>query len=206
MDQFRDLENRMYSKLPNLVLGFHGCSKQVWEKVIGQAYPLEESKNDYDWLGNVTYFWESSCERAWEWANNKYNEDGAVIGAVLDLGHCLNLTDYASSEILRIGYELLKEDFENAGEALPMNIKGRKSSDFLLRKLDCAVIERIHQYNIDTNIMPYDSVRGIFTEGNLAYPGACIYEKTHVQICIRNPNCIKGFFSPLRINENFNLP
>jgi hypothetical protein len=32
-------------------------------------------------------------------------------------------------------------------------------------------------------------------EGGPAFEGAGIYEKSYVQICIRNPDCIKGFFN-----------
>jgi hypothetical protein len=42
----------------------------------------------------------------------------------------------------------------------------------------------------------FDSTRGAFIEGGPIYEGAGIYEKTHIQICIRNLNCIKGFFLP----------
>lgn len=42
----------------------------------------------------------------------------------------------------------------------------------------------------------FDSTRGVFTEGGPVFPGAGILEKSHIQICIRNPNCIKGFFLP----------
>ena len=41
---------------------------------------------------------------------------------------------------------------------------------------------------------PFDSVRAAFFEGLPIYPGASFYEKTHIQICIINPECIKGFF------------
>jgi hypothetical protein len=47
-----------------------------------------------------------------------------------------------------------------------------------------------------SNIKVFDSTRGVFTEGGLAYAGAGIYAKSHIQICIRNFNCIKGFFIP----------
>lgn len=42
----------------------------------------------------------------------------------------------------------------------------------------------------------FDSVRAAFIEGDKIYPGAGFNEKTHLQICILNPNCIKGFFKP----------
>ena len=47
----------MYTKLPNLVLGFHGCrKKEVFEKVLSGEEPLNPSTNSYDWLGNGIYF------------------------------------------------------------------------------------------------------------------------------------------------------
>lgn len=41
---------------------------------------------------------------------------------------------------------------------------------------------------------PFDTVKGIFTEGEPAYENAGFAEKTHVQICVRNQDCIKGVF------------
>lgn len=42
----------------------------------------------------------------------------------------------------------------------------------------------------------FDSVRGVFIEGGPAFEGSGIFEKSHIQICVRNPNCIPGFFRP----------
>jgi hypothetical protein len=42
----------------------------------------------------------------------------------------------------------------------------------------------------------FDSTRGVFTEGGPVFEGAGLFEKSHIQICIRNPNCILGFFLP----------
>lgn len=54
----------MYSKLPNLVLGFHGCDEGTFDKVVRHGSELRPSTNDYDWLGNGVYFWEQNLERA----------------------------------------------------------------------------------------------------------------------------------------------
>lgn len=203
----------MYSNLPNLILGFHGCDETTYQNVIHNNEPLRPSQNTYDWLGNGIYFWEQNCARAWDWANQHYPETPAVIGAAIDLGYCLNLTDYASKDVLRMGYELLVNRVNRLHEKMPENIQGKSRTDVLLRKLDCAVIEQLHQYNEDASNndekihkRSYDSVRGIFTEGEPVYLGACLLEKTHVQICVRNPNCIKGYFSPLTADPNFIIP
>jgi len=116
--------NEMYSKLPNLVLGFHGCHKKVFDSVIKDGQHLKRSENNYDWLGNGIYFWENSYERAYDWAKARYNDDASVVGAVIDLGYCLNLTDYHSSDILRIGYNLLKINSAKSERRIPENKNG----------------------------------------------------------------------------------
>lgn len=49
-------------------------------------------------------------------------------------------------------------------------------------------------------IAPFDSARGLFSEGKRIYPDAGFKAKTHVQICVRNPSCIKGYFVPPEAN------
>ena len=195
----------MYEKLPNLVLGFHGCNQEIYEKVLYKQEELQVSANKYDWLGNVIYFWENSYQRAYDWAKQKYDHP-AVLGAVIDLGRCLNLTDYHASDILKRGYDILELKCEMTGNELPKNKKGRSKTDFLLRDLDCAVIQQIHEYHRFVKIPGYDSVRGVFEEGKEVYPGAALREKTHIQLCIINPNCIKGFFSPRKENSEYSMP
>lgn len=196
----------MYTKLPNLVIGFHGCSLETYKNVIEEGQPLKSSFNEYDWLGNGIYFWEQNYQRAYEWATSRYKEKAAVIGAVIDLGYCLNLTDSSSTKTLRQGYELLKLRCEIVGMNLPQNIPSTKTKDILLRNLDCAVIQQIHDYNKTEKNNDFDSVRGVFTEGESVYPGGEFLEKTHIQICVCNPNCIKGYFTPLVPNRDYSMP
>lgn len=198
----------MYSKLPNLVIGFHGCDESVLEEVVKQGSHLQPSQNDYDWLGSGVYFWEQNYERALLWAQQKAQwgraEKPAVIGAVIDLGRCLNLTDSRYIDLLEKEYHLLKEDFGLLGKELPAN-EG-KTADKLLRKLDCAVIEHLHTRLSENGYDPFDSARGLFSEGVPIYEGAGFKTKTHVQICVRNPNCIKGYFSPLEQAAGWAIP
>ena len=103
----------MYSILPNLVLAFHGCDEDTYQKVLYNHENLLPSNNAYDWLGNGIYFWEDSVDRAKQWAESaceRYNKKHpdepakkpAVIGAVVSLGNCLNLTDYKISVIIAL--------------------------------------------------------------------------------------------------------
>lgn len=206
----------MYSILPNLVLGFHGCDEETYRKVLYDHERLMPSNNSYDWLGNGVYFWEDSVERAQQWAaasceryNQKHLQEKpkkpAVIGAVISLGNCLNLTDYKSGDILKNGYEILKYELELNGKKMPENRNVKSNTDLLYRDLDCAVIQRIHQYNREKKQRGFDSVRGIFLEGNPVYKNSGILEKTHVQLCVVNPNCIKGYFRPLIPDENWSI-
>ena len=43
----------------------------------------------------------------------------------------------------------------------------------------------------------YDTVRGAFWEGEPLYPSAGFKRKNHVQLCVRRPDCIKGYFRVL---------
>lgn len=96
---------------------------------------------------------------------------------------------------------------KNTDHKIPVNRTVHNSSDILIRELDCAVIENVHKTRKEENLQAFDSVHGVFVEGNELYPGAGFNEKNHIQICIRNPNCIKGLFVPrkeLSSEEVFN--
>jgi hypothetical protein len=205
----------LYSPLPSFVLGFHGCDAAVCEKILNAKDKLKPSNNDYDWLGNGIYFWENDPQRAMWYADflqkhpkraKAIIEKPAVIGAIIDVGHCLNLIEAKSLDIVKTAYELFKSTQEMAGLPLPENKPIGDEQDLLLRKLDCAVIETIHAYNKEKGHPGYDSVRGVFWEGNELYPNAGFKERNHIQICVRNVNCIKGYFTPLDADAGFPVP
>jgi len=205
----------MYTRRSGLILGFHGCDKSIVDKVISGETTLKLSENKYDWLGHGIYFWEHSPARALEFAEKlKKNpqqaknpiKDPAVIGAVIDLGMCLDLLDYGNLKLVKAGYDSLNEIYKIAGRpGLPMNRSPKNSKERLLRELDCAVMETVHLEMKQAGKPPFDSVRGVFSEGEELYPDAGFNEKDHIQICIRNPNCIKGYFHPLLENGRFPL-
>ena len=205
----------MYSKSTNLVLGFHGCDKSIVEAVI-HGEEMIPSKKDYDWLGHGVYFWENDPRRAYEWAIESSKRktssvnNPAVLGAVIDLGRCLDLSCRDNIEMLRAAYEKAKNFYDGKGLPLPQNENIKGNDDWIKRYLDCVIIETIHssaEETSDVSSFPrFDSVKCMFTEGNSIYPGSGFKEKTHTQICIINPNCIKGCFIPREINPQFPLP
>jgi len=203
----------MYNSRNNLIIGFHGCDEKIQAALLNNPNKIQASNKPYDWLGHGIYFWENNYDRAFQWAKEKERRGAiskaAVIGAVLSLDYCLDLTDTNFINLLTTYFELVDAEYKLIGKALPenKNIKEDKNKDLLLRDLDCAVIEFMHQKiaeEIDkdirakgyTDFKAFDSARGLFTEGGPAFPGAGIQKKNHIQICIRNNNCIKGFFLP----------
>lgn len=204
----------LYSHRSQLVLGFHGCDADLAEQVVLGNKMLEKSDHDYDWLGHGIYFWENNVERARQWADeNSKRKDSAikkpgVLGAFIDLGHCLDLTDSESLQLLKESYQALAKTFELTGMPLPENIDPLKvkPKDRILRKLDCAVIESLHELNKNVGLKDFDSVRGVFWEGDDLYPGAGFREKNHIQIAILNTNCIKGFFVPREVDTRYYIP
>ncbi len=115
------------------------------------------------------------------------------------MGDCLNLSDAKSLEIVRNGYDELKHVSESAGAPLPINEPSHsEDTDLVKRHLDCAVVNFVHAARDQQDLTPFDTVRGLFTEGGELYPGAKILAKTHVQVCVRNPvESIKGYFRPI---------
>jgi hypothetical protein len=57
---------------------------------------------------------------------------------------------------------------------------------------------------MDADIPAYDSVIGALWEGNDLYDEAGVTDKNHMQICIRNEECIRGYFR-VRELEGINL-
>ena len=200
----------MYQTLPSFVLGFHGCDKDTAESVLAGESVLKTSKNDYDWLGDGIYFWENSPERAFSYASmlsqHKNRTKGHVktpfvIGAILDLGVCLNLTDENALLQLASAYQALEGMTKAANKALPSNTPGfRGDSDEIKRHLDCAVFQTLHALRKSGNLPAYDTVRSPFFEGSVLYPGGGFTSKAHVQIAVRNIQCIKGYFRPLGLD------
>lgn len=183
---------------PFTVDGFHSCDKEVALAVLNGQDELKPSNNRWDWLGEGIYFWEQNPFRALEYAEEsaqrkQFNKIPInlpfVLGAKIDLGNCLNLVEASSIEILQESYNSLKKLTIAAGKEMPEN-RGNN------RALDCAVIQYIHQSNKEKGILPFDTIRCAFPEGDEVYPGSAITARLHIQICVLNPDNIKGYFLP----------
>lgn len=203
----------MYNTRPNLMLGFHGCDESVRDQLVNHPDSVKKSEETYDWLGHGFYIWENNFDRALQWAKDKKRRGNlkkpSVVGVIYQLDHCLDFTDSEFIGILARYYSLMKKELQDIGSELPQNknLPHDQHHDLILRELDCAVIEYLHESiakQIDiqieekgfSDLRHFDTTRGVFTEGGPAFEGAGIQMKNHIQICIRNLNCIKGFFIP----------
>ena len=185
----------------SFILGYHGCDAGIGEELLSGQATMEHSDKEYDWLGPGVYFWEADPNRAWEWADwkvgRKAYETPFVVGAAIDLGNCLDLMARESLELLNDAYASFSAIIAAADDdrALPENRRvGSSDEDKLLRYLDCAIIKHLHDALCDQGEESFDTVRGLFTEGGELFPGSGFQKKTHVQVAVRNPSCIKGLF------------
>ena len=103
---------------PTWTLGYHGCDRSVAEALLAGRTILQVSRNDYDWLGTGIYFWERDAPRALAWAefvktHPEFSATGiqepAVVGAVIDLGYCLDLLESESIRLVKEAYGKLSQ-------------------------------------------------------------------------------------------------
>ncbi|MES1250380.1 MAG: hypothetical protein ABUL46_06820 [Chitinophaga rupis] len=190
---------------PFEVMAFHSCDKELGMRLLNGSDELRSSNNSWDWLGPGIYFWEQNPHRALTYAEEAARQQQKfsgkirtpfVIGAIIELGECLNLMEPTSINIVRKAHTILLETMKESGEKMPEN-KGAN------RKLDCAVITYVHEVNKKIGDPVYDTVRSPFHEGNPIYEGANFTDRLHVEICVRNPAKIKGYFLPRPV-ELFN--
>jgi len=179
----------------SFVLGYHGCDAKTADRLL-RGEDFRPSKNDYDWLGSGIYFWEANPARGLAFAAELKKlkrgpkiDDPAVVGAVIDLGLCLDLTTSAGIQQVKDSHREYAAICAVAGYPLPAN-----DADLMRRNLDCAVIDFFHATRQKAGLPAVDSVRALFMEGRPIYEGSGFLEKTHVQICVCNPDCIKGVF------------
>ncbi|MDX8398631.1 MAG: hypothetical protein R8K20_00095, partial [Gallionellaceae bacterium] len=163
----------LYQLQPSFVLGFHGTEKTLVEKVISaRTEHLAKSEGKYEWLGHGVYFWENDPQRGFEWAqdgNVKHKiQEPDVVGAIIDLGRCLDLTTRVGLEEVEIAHAMVRDSYSTAAKKLPVNIGG---DDKFKRELDCQVIQAIHLFRKDNGLLPYDTVRAPFQEDRPLYEG-----------------------------------
>lgn len=189
----------MHKLSASFVLGYHGCDETVGERLLrNEAFRF--SQNDYDWLGEGVYFWEANPLRGLQFAQEVAQRESRrlkkpfVIGAILDLGYCLDLTTSSGLQMVREAYLAMSKTYKALNRVLPIN-----RPEQFKHPLDCAVLNYLHQIRADKKQPSVDSIKAIFQEPPELYPGSAFMDKNHIQIAVRNLDCIKGVF---RVPEN----
>lgn len=194
----------LYEYQPSFILGFHGCDREVGMRILSTPEEhLKKSEKKYDWLGHGTYFWEGNVSRALEWARDRKKsgtiKEPFVLGAIIDLRCCLDLFDRSAALQLAKAHEVLATTLRISELPIPKNVG--ETPDKLGRALDCAVLNSLHAIRSLQKLPEYDSVRGAFLEGEPTYPDAGFRSHTHIQICVRKTECIKGYFKPIGLEQ-----
>lgn len=169
------------------IIGYHATDEETGEQLLSGERFFKESRNDWDWLGHGAYFWEFGHQRAHDWASDwprLRDKKIVVVGAIIQLGECLDLLDTDSTRLLS-GFATAYQD--EVGE-IPAN---RGPS----RKGDCFLINQFCEEMKESG-RTIDTVRGLFQEGEPIYPGSMVLAQSHVQVAVRNPRAILGLFRP----------
>ncbi len=189
---------------------------------------VTNKREKHHWLGHGIYFWENAIECAAEWAIaygeknlkktpsflkrfNPTKDDlkPAVVGAIIDLRNCLNLLDSAGHKVVQDASRVVVDniminsldesgDWSKLSKTIEDLYRDRPSWNHYL---DCLSVNEACIDEKGKSI--FDTVRGCFPEGDKLFVGSHILSKTHVQISVRNPDCIIGYFRPKNLNAIF---
>ncbi|HEY1398849.1 hypothetical protein [Roseateles sp.] len=192
-----------------LILAYHGCDVTVRDRLVkGLLARLKPSTNRYDWLGDGVYFFEGDAERALSFAESARRESEkllsarpivtpAVVGAVLSVSRCWDMTTMSGRRAYRSATDELRVAQDLRGRPMPVNrAADAEDETVLLRALDCAVFNIGHEMRERERQLPYQLVRAAFYQGKPVVDGAEFREGTHLQLALRDPRCVIGWFLP----------
>jgi hypothetical protein len=178
-----------YRDYHRTVIGYHGTKWSVAQDIVRGEAEFEPSRNGYDWLGHGVYFWEYAPQQAFLWArqlkrSKGWTEEIAVIGSMIRLGNCLDLLDPGFAKDLKRFHEGYLDTMDQIGEKPPPNIRQKR--------LNCAVFNFAYQ-TAEEEGDPIDSCRAVFVPtADRLWDASGINPQAHVQICVREPDCILG--------------
>ena len=135
-------------------------------------------------LGDGVYFFQDAPHRALEWSRERNGDNAAVVGAEIRLVNCFDLLDTRWTRIYSGFYNQFAKYLKDAGLPRPRQTTGAHRLDRELINYSIGVLAE-QGINIAC-------VRSAFIEGSPVYPDSAIYDRTHVQIAVRDVNlCIE---------------
>jgi hypothetical protein len=187
---------------PSSLIAYHATPRDFAEVVTSSGkYDFRFAKSDegIDWLGDAVYLFPSRSHairwakyglQLWGWSR------GAVVGISVNLGECLDLTQYGATDILVKSYKALNAACAAAEWSMPENT-GFKDGSPMDRALDCAVLNTLNnaaKWSERNRHIKYDTILCAFTDGEPPYPGSAFRDKTHLQIAVTNHRCFSDPF------------
>lgn len=184
----------------HIVVAYHGCNRALKEQILKNQNRLKSKKelnpkkNKGLWLGSGIYFFEDNLKAAQKWARNHHKNNPGVLGAIIDLGDCLDLAALDGTSLLEEAYRFLSivgKDKE---------ILRSENKDEIRRELDHVVIDKACDFHVFSGRY-FDTVRCPFVwgknVGELAKLEPLSFQTdTHTEICVRNPAQILFYFDP----------
>lgn len=163
------------------VTAYHGTGQAVAEVVLEKGFI--PSVNDGDWLGSGVYFFEGDHGQARQWASTRFPDDPAILEATISLDQCWDLTTEVGWKMLDMGYDWLLKLSRAAKAALPE----QHGAD---HRIDCLVINFVVGALRERGII-VETVRAPFFDGAPPYPHSAFYNRTHIQIAVRELAAIR---------------
>jgi hypothetical protein len=174
------------------LVGYHGTNLRAAKAILANGFI--PSQNPYDWLGIGVYFWQDAPYRAFDWAgihtrrHHEYDEP-AVIRSIIQLKReeCMDLLDWQTTGgwagILSKTHQYLRKH-----QDLPQQRLGRRAK---LHPLDKVVVDYAIDNILAANGLQIKAVRAGFEEGKKIFVRSALYDRTHVQVAIRDTSIIQ---------------
>jgi len=171
--------------IPPTVIGYHGTSMSAASTIAHHGF--KASMNDYDWLGDGVYFFQDAPQRAWEWARKIHGRNAAVIGATIEMRDWMDLLDIKWARFLAAAYDGFLSKMKEAGLPLPRQTAGG-------HRLDREVINYAVVI-LGENAQVVRAVRAAFSEGVPVFPNSALFDRSHVQIAVRDTGLITAHWT-----------
>jgi len=189
------------------LVAYHGCDAVVRDDLVTQRLrKLDHSQNPYDWLGPGAYFFEGDLKRALLFAEasaahpekmftKRPIATPAAVGALLCVSSWLDMTTQEGLGEFSRALAGMEVAFQTEGAALPVNRPAADDDvDIIYRALDSAVFSFMHETRERVALAEFDAVRGAFPQGAPIAENSGFRQHTHIQIAVRNNDCILGWF------------
>lgn len=164
-----------------IVIGYHGTCREYSRKILSDGFEL--SRNEYDWLGDGIYFFQDAPNHAMEWAKKVHGKKSVVLATEINLAECMDLIDLPWANFLADIHDNFLYTLKENSIQIPRQTNGA-------HRLDRSVINFAIK-TLEESSIKISSVRAAFLEGNPVYPNSALFEKSHIQIAVREQSIIQ---------------